>query len=567
MTTTLSSFWLSAAVLVLLGAWRMLRRRSSLQQIRGPPLRSLLLGHELELENRSDVGEPEFRWMKEYGTTWRIGGCFGTDILMTADPKVMQHIYQKSGYAYRKRTSFNHLAYLSIGPGLIHAQGEVHQRHRKIMNPAFSAARLRSFLPLFQRIANKLFEKWKAQLANSEESEAEILVNGWLSRATLDIIGEAAFNYDYDALDGGQDNLLAKAYGNLSKDIAYRVSPAGLLFRSSWDYTPELILRLFKYIPIDPFARMLNVQRVFMEHGHRMLCGSQTELTVAPGQDNKDIMHILIKANSSADPKTRLSDQELMAQMETMTFAGHETTSSTLTFLLYELARNPDYQDRMRKEIQALRARVIERGSESSDLTMEELDSLVLTMNAIKARSISLSYAKQQLTLYETLRFHSIVPQLPRVAAKDDVLPLAYPIVSTTGETLTEIPIKSGQVVFTSFAAYHRLTEVWGADANTWNPDRFFRPEIGKESNVGVFANLDDTVAAAGHRACVGWKFSVIEMQALVAELVGTFHFALPTQGLNIQRSMGLTMMPIIPGREGEGAMMPLRVSLAQQLE
>ena len=75
----------------------MLRRRSSLQQIRGPPLRSLLLGeflkkghpfshhrlilthsgHELELENRSDVGEPEFRWMKEYGTTWRVGGCFG----------------------------------------------------------------------------------------------------------------------------------------------------------------------------------------------------------------------------------------------------------------------------------------------------------------------------------------------------------------------------------------------------------------------------------------------------------------------------------------------------------
>ena len=37
--------------------------------------------------------------------------------------QIMQHIYQKSGYHYRKRTSFNHLAYLSIGPGLIHAQG------------------------------------------------------------------------------------------------------------------------------------------------------------------------------------------------------------------------------------------------------------------------------------------------------------------------------------------------------------------------------------------------------------------------------------------------------------
>ena len=34
--------------------------------------------------------------------------------------------------------------------------GKDHQRHRKIMNPAFSAAHLRTFLPLFQRIAGKV---------------------------------------------------------------------------------------------------------------------------------------------------------------------------------------------------------------------------------------------------------------------------------------------------------------------------------------------------------------------------------------------------------------------------
>ena len=59
---------------------------------------------------------------------------------------------------------------------------------------------------------------------------------------------------------------------------------------------PEWILRLFKFIPIDPFSRMLSVQRVFMEHGHRMLRDSQLELAAAPGQDSmKDIMHILSK--------------------------------------------------------------------------------------------------------------------------------------------------------------------------------------------------------------------------------------------------------------------------------
>ena len=92
-----------------------------------------------------------------------------------------------------------------------------------------------------------------------------------------------------------------------------------------------------------------------------------------------------VKANASADLKTRLTDAELMAEMHTLTLAGHETTSSTLTFLTYELARHPEYQARMRKEIQARRALVSARGD--ADFTVEDLDSLTLAVNAIKACS------------------------------------------------------------------------------------------------------------------------------------------------------------------------------------
>ena len=75
------------------------------------------------------------------------------------------------------------------------------------MHPAFSAPQLRSFLPLFQRIAGKvclapmllfappdisrqLSEKWKGELVAT--GELEIMMNKWLSRATLDVIGEGA---------------------------------------------------------------------------------------------------------------------------------------------------------------------------------------------------------------------------------------------------------------------------------------------------------------------------------------------------------------------------------------
>ena len=90
-----------------------------------------------------------------------------------------------------------------------------------------------------------------------------------------------------------------------------------------------------------------------------------------------------VKANSSADAKTRLDNEELIAEMATLTIAGHETTASTLSFALYELAKHPEYQERMRQEIRAARAKVMARGG--TEFTTEDLDSLTLSVNAIKA--------------------------------------------------------------------------------------------------------------------------------------------------------------------------------------
>ena len=75
-----------------------------------------------------------------------------------------------------------------------------------------------------------------------------------------------------------------------------------------------------------------------------------------------------------------------MAEMFSLTLAGHETTASTLTFLMYELARNPDYQKRMREEIRLARSQIEARGD--SDFTMDDLDGLTLTINAIKVNAL-----------------------------------------------------------------------------------------------------------------------------------------------------------------------------------
>ena len=72
--------------------------------------------------------------------------------------------------------------------------------------------------------------------------------------------------------------------------------------------------------------------------------------------------------------------------MYSLTLAGHETTSATLSFILYELARHPMYQERMRQEIRDARAQVITRGG--NEFKSEDLDSLTLSVNAIKVSFI-----------------------------------------------------------------------------------------------------------------------------------------------------------------------------------
>ncbi|PIL34065.1 cytochrome P450 [Ganoderma sinense ZZ0214-1] len=522
--------------------------RKGIKHLRGPPSPSFLFGHEAALFLQEDAGSLDFQWMKEYGSTWRTRGAFGTDVLMTVDPKAIQHVFQKSGYNYTKKASQNFMTEIMTGPGIISALGEDHQRHRKIMHPAFSAPQLRAFLPLFQRIADKLSEKWKGELVGS--GEIELAVNKMLSRATLDVIGEAAFDYDYNALDDGERSAISKGYDNLFKDIDYNPPKAVILFRAAWDYLPVSMLKWIKYMPTRQFRRLLNLNNLFREYGKRILSEQGPSIDVERKTNSKDMMSLLIKANSSADAKTRLDDEELIAEMYSLTLAGHETTSATLSFVLYELARHPQYQERMRQEIRDARARVIARGGNA--FKTEDLDSLTLSTNAIKASG-------------ETLRLHPIALGLPRVAVKDDVIPLARPVVSTTGETVTEVPVKAGQVVYASFIGYQRLTEVWGEDADVWNPDRFLHIQTEKQpANVGVFSNL--LTFSAGLRACIGWKFSFIEMQAFLGELVETFQFDLPREKIEIQKGVaGVGMVPLVRGKPELGATLPLRISLASQ--
>ena len=88
-----------------------------------------------------------------------------------------------------------------------------------------------------------------------------------------------------------------------------------------------------------------------------------------------------VRANASENPATKLNEEEMISQMAAFTLAGHETTANTITWLLYELAKNPDIQNKLRIEIQEKRAEVMARGDQ--DFTLDDLESMELLQAAI----------------------------------------------------------------------------------------------------------------------------------------------------------------------------------------
>jgi len=65
---------------------------------------------------------------------------------------------------------------------------------------------------------------------------------------------------------------------------------------------------------------------------------------------------------------------------------------------------------------------------------------------------------------------------------------------------------------------------------------------------------------SGGIRGCIGWRFAVLEIQAVLTEMLENFKFGIDKDVEVIRLNAGL-MMPLVKGRETEGVLMPLKVA------
>ncbi|KAF8893943.1 cytochrome P450 [Infundibulicybe gibba] len=516
-------------------------KRISVAHIPGPPPESFLLGNLPEIF-QSQAGVPDFKYQQQFGDVVRINGPFGEDRLLISDPKALQYIFHTSGYGFLKWPERTEISRILMGRGLLWADGDIHKRQRKVMLPGFGAPESKSFVPIFRKVGTEvLTAQWNDILASSADQSAVLNVASWLSRATMDSIGEAAFDYQFGAL-ANNDNEFMKAYFGLMSDTLGSPPKSAIFMQTIF---PVWALQL-----MSRFSQSRNL--VHARHTAELanavtrdLVNSKKE-ALLKGTGSKDILSLLVKANESEDPSTKLTDEEMLSQMRTILLAGHETSATSLCWVLLELARHPKVQSKLREEIRTTERAIHARGG--SDFTASDLENMVYLAAVLK----------------ESMRFHPAVYQNYRQAARDDILPLSKPITSLTGETISKLPIAKGTKIIASIAGYNRNPELFGEDAHIFNPERWLRDTGEKRGpTMGVYGNL--LTFAGGVRTCIGWRFALYEVQSLTVEIINNFELSLTPEIERLRREACLVMLPTLEGEQEKGENLPLRVTIAQR--
>ncbi|KAH0833223.1 cytochrome P450 [Lanmaoa asiatica] len=532
--------------------WRLVKRlaapKSPLAIIPGPNKDHWLTGNYHRLFR--DAFRYNLALVEQYGGAIKINALLGSQQLYISDPLALHHIVVKEQHIYTETDMFIMYVGLTLfhfpPPHLI-PQGEQHRKQRKMLNPVFSLANMRELLPIIQPIADRLCIILQSQLP-TDRSVKEINILPWLSRGALEYICQAALGHSFDALDLDKENEYLEAIRNLAPSTLRLLMIRPLIPFVVRNFSLYWRNKMMDWAPLEALRDIRRVVQVMDETSKRVFAEKKAIMEgraepEGPGSlrsrmKGKDIMSIMLKANMSSSDADRLTDEELLGQINQM------------------------FKPALRSEVRDAK----QNYAASHDIT-DPWEEVGLPYDLL----MGLPYLDA--VVRETLRVHPPTSLLSRTVREDTVLPLYRPIKAVSGEMLSEIAIPKGTTLIMSLLAANHNKDIWGEDALEWRPERWLnaagkRVQLGRDESgeSNLFASTEKTPGAKGRmkypgvyasmmtflgggRACIGFKFAEMEIskprshvmlcvksdthsitsEQVVTTLISRIHFALPS--------------------------------------
>ncbi|MFD4725281.1 cytochrome P450 [Streptomyces seoulensis] len=444
-----------------------------LDRIPHPPRRLPLLGDVLGVDRRTPL-QDSMRLAHELGPIFRRR-VLNREFVFLWGAKLAADMADEARFAKHVGLGVANLRPVA-GDGLFTAYNHEPnwQLAHDVLAPGFSREAMAGYHTMMLAVAGRLTGHWDRELAAGRTVD----VPGDMTRLTLETIARTGFGHDF---------------GSFERD---RPHPFVTAMVGTLAYAQRL-----NSLPMPPALQRRAARRNAADIAY--LDDTVDALVAARRESGRGEGDLLDRMLETAHPVTgeRLSAENVRKQVITFLVAGHETTSGALSFALYYLARHPEIAARARAEVDRVWGDTPEPGYD---------------------QVARLRYLRR--VLDESLRLWPTAPAFAREATEDTVL-------------AGEHPMRRGGWALVLTPMLHRDPEVWGEDAERFDPDRFDAKAV-RGRAPHTFKPF-----GTGARACVGRQFALHEATLVLGLLLRRYEL-IPDPGYRLKVTERLTLMP-----------------------
>ncbi len=395
-----------------------------------------------------------------YGPLVEITLQPGTRTVIVQDPALIKTMLVDLGPSLDKGRFFEKMGQL-LGDSVVTAAGQTHVRKRRQLQPAFTHTNIARYVDLMRDEAAATVANWK--------SGQSLDVREAMVGLSLDMLSKTVFSGSLDEA----------TFRRLRRDLSVVMNGVGARIM-----LPDWVERL----PL-PFNRRFDQAR---EAVRATISTAVAELQ-ASGHDTGDMLSMLLRAEDEETGRP-LTGHQVCSEILTLAVAGTETTASVLSWVLYELARDPGIEERVQAELgDVLGGRPV---------TFDDIGRLPYLQRVIN----------------EALRLHHTGWLVTR---------------RTTEETrIGQWTLPAGTELAYCQHALHRDPELF-PDPLSFDPDRW------KDSSPPpAFLPF-----GAGKHKCIGDRFALTELVTAIATIVRAVRFTL-APGQTVQPVARATVRP-----------------------
>ncbi|EIW81931.1 cytochrome P450 monooxygenase pc-2 [Coniophora puteana RWD-64-598 SS2] len=433
------------------------------------------------------IGEVPNADFKAVGNTMN-SRIFWENRIETIEPEYIKAMLATQFNSHAKGESSIDSAKSLLGTGVFNADGETWKFHRSVTRPFFSRDRIGDF-DNFEKHADDALAQTKARLKEGHPIDFQDMV----SRFTLDSATEFLFGKDVQSLSAG---LLYPPNSPLAATSAAKDHPANVFAQAFLESQISTAIRFF----YGPAWRLREFWKDEVQK-HMDVCNAFIDPIVKDALMRKREA----KEKGSGREKGQVSDEDTLLDYlvnvtednklireETFNImiAGRDTTACTLTMAVYMLSQHPDVLRRLREEVLA-------KVGPSQRPTLEDMREMKYTR----------AFFNEVLRLY---------PPVPFNARSTISEPVVWPGIN--GKPPIYVPANTR----TPYSVYlmHRRKDLWGPDAEVFDPDRFLDERLHKylTPNPFIFVPFN-----AGPRICLGQQFAYNESTFFLVKLLQTF--------------------------------------------